>query len=261
MAGKSKTLLFFIMIIFLVLATACETRTGEDVTVTPKPSSPGGGPCGDGVCDGPENQQNCPQDCSPKPDDVTPTPTIPSVPSVRGGGGGQAGIQTSDTPLWRSSLGACPGKQEDDFYASFVFTWTVDAEGIITGSGEGTMRSEPVARCPDTDYGGVKTPNPFPVSVTGSVTEVGYHFNLTATDLSQYHFTSGEVYHQGCILCWIFPEFKGVDTGGDLTSFTLPMDIKVGDQFDFELDYHIPQEGYTNDHVGSGVLEILALYP
>ena len=34
---------------------------------TPAGPGPGGGRCGDGVCDGPENEQNCPQDCTPAP--------------------------------------------------------------------------------------------------------------------------------------------------------------------------------------------------
>ncbi len=45
-----------------------ETPAAE-TPVAPSPS-PGGGRCGDGTCEGPENAQNCPQDCAP----IEPTP-------------------------------------------------------------------------------------------------------------------------------------------------------------------------------------------
>jgi hypothetical protein len=43
---------------------------------------PSEGPCGDGVCDGPENAENCPADCTeePPPMEVTPQASDPRLP-------------------------------------------------------------------------------------------------------------------------------------------------------------------------------------
>jgi hypothetical protein len=51
----------------------------EEETPAPPPAETtpvSEGPCGDGVCDGPENPQNCPQDCAP-PEGETPAPPPP----------------------------------------------------------------------------------------------------------------------------------------------------------------------------------------
>lgn len=246
MKPKQQSSLLFTLVAFLVTTLACGPSADATPTapVAPPDSPPSQGRCGDGICDGPENAQNCPQDCSPG---AAP----PEAPTDSRSG--RARLK----PLWQSSLGACPGKQIDDFFAEMEFSWSVAEDGSLSGTGEGSMYAESVARCPDTDYGGVRTPEPFPVVVTGSVVETGWRIELVATDASQYYFNNGEVYHQGCILCWVLPEFKGRELGGTLASFTLPGDIQVGDQFTFDLDYHIPQGSYTNDHVGSGTLEIL----
>ena len=120
---------------------------------------PGESPCGDGVCDGPENAQNCPQDCAPTevPSVGTPIPPTPSISSP-----GRARVRLE----WRSSYNC----QADDVYAEMEFTWSLADDGALTGSGEGTMYAEPVSRCPDTDLGGVRTPEPYPVTVTSTVT-------------------------------------------------------------------------------------------
>lgn len=63
---KRITLLVLIM---LILSQACSlsgiTRPDDAQTIPNQPQTQGQKPCGDGVCDGPENPQNCAQDCSP----------------------------------------------------------------------------------------------------------------------------------------------------------------------------------------------------
>ena len=63
-------------ILMLLAALACGPLGGEEtteVTKAPPPAETPAGPgpaegrCGDGVCDGPENEQNCPEDCAPAP--------------------------------------------------------------------------------------------------------------------------------------------------------------------------------------------------
>ena len=54
-----------LVLLIFVLALACGPLTGtQPPTESPTEPPPGKGRCGDGVCDGPENGQNCPQDCA-----------------------------------------------------------------------------------------------------------------------------------------------------------------------------------------------------
>ena len=58
----------FLILIFILVSTACSS-------VQPTPPAPPASPCGDGVCRGPENPVNCPQDCTvegPQPGDASP---------------------------------------------------------------------------------------------------------------------------------------------------------------------------------------------
>ena len=66
----------FLILIFILVSTACSS-------VQPTPPAPPASPCGDGVCRGPENPVNCPQDCTvegPQPGDASPD-TPNAVPS------------------------------------------------------------------------------------------------------------------------------------------------------------------------------------
>jgi hypothetical protein len=237
----------------------------QDCT-TPEP--PPKGACGDGVCDEREKQDPalCPQDCPSTPtytplpgvggqSDATATPTSTPPGEIVTPSPGHARVKLQ----WTSSYGACPGRQADTLYAEMEFTWYLNEDGEITGSGEGTLSAEPVSRCPNTDYGGIRTPDPYPVTVTSTVTTSGWMVQLVATDLSQAYLTNGQVYHEECILCWVLPQYKGLGVSGSLASFSLPRELLPGDTFRFEMDYHVPQPGasYTNDHVGEGTLEIL----
>lgn len=58
---------FFALAIIILLLSACNL-TGQSTPVETLPTPSGqtllpGSPCGDGLCNGPENAQNCPQDC------------------------------------------------------------------------------------------------------------------------------------------------------------------------------------------------------
>jgi hypothetical protein len=283
---RHKLILFFVFCTSLLLLIACGKSTEQAGETSPAPSSPGQGKCGDGICDEQEqkNPSLCPEDCS---GNGTPSVEPPPEPGPIGACGdsicdkhenpencpqdcslvsdveepqtqsGSAKVQ----PLWRSTLGACPpANQVDDWFAEFEFTWIVNEEGMITGFGEGTMYTQGVARC-EGQYGGARTPDPFPVSVAGMVVETGYKIDLQANDLTQFYFTTGEVYHEECVLCWILPWFEGQDISGRLSSFTLPSSIHVGDQFHFEMDHQVQDVSWINYYVGSGILEILSLTP
>ena len=74
---------FWILIIVTLLLVACglttPTATVPAPTVPPTAQPPtetpaAKGRCGDGICDGPENEQNCPQDCA----ETTATPAPPA---------------------------------------------------------------------------------------------------------------------------------------------------------------------------------------
>lgn len=222
------------------------TPSPVPATPTPEPEAarPAEGHCGDGVCDGLENAQNCPQDCAATELPSFETPIAPTSSP------GRACVRLE----WRSSYGPC---QADDLYAEMEFTWSLAEDGALIGSGEGTMYAEPVSRCPNTDYGGVRTPEPYPVVVTSTATANGWMVELVATDVSQAYSVSGAVYREECILCWVLPQYKGLGVSGSLSSFSLPRELQAGDTFRFELDYHVPQLSWTNDHVGTGTLEIL----
>jgi pimeloyl-ACP methyl ester carboxylesterase len=49
-------------------------------TVQPPPTKAPPGRCGDGICDGPENATNCPEDCSPPA--ASPTPEVQPTPEM-----------------------------------------------------------------------------------------------------------------------------------------------------------------------------------
>lgn len=78
-----KRYLLLLLTLLLAASLACSltsslTSTPEATAESPAPAqspSPGkeGSPCGDGVCDGPENAQNCPADCA-APSSATEAP-------------------------------------------------------------------------------------------------------------------------------------------------------------------------------------------
>lgn len=82
---------FTLAIVLAVITLACSLigQTGEDMA-SPTPTPAEDGParlqserqCGDGVCDGPENSGNCPQDCAADGTVASPTPA-PTESDVR----------------------------------------------------------------------------------------------------------------------------------------------------------------------------------
>ncbi|MFA5874952.1 MAG: hypothetical protein WC832_13415 [Anaerolineales bacterium] len=59
-----KQFVFVIIVLTLVLS-ACAAPAGSSPVQTPTSALPAArGTCGDGICSGPENAQNCPADCS-----------------------------------------------------------------------------------------------------------------------------------------------------------------------------------------------------
>jgi len=53
---KKRTILWFLLLVFII--SACQPE--EPPNKQPKPQA---GKCGDGICSGPENADNCPEDC------------------------------------------------------------------------------------------------------------------------------------------------------------------------------------------------------
>ncbi len=89
---KRKTLtLTLILTLAVTLACSLGSLTGEDTEPdTPQPVSEK--VCGDGVCDGPENPQNCPEDCSTEEtQSVSPSTDDESA-------SGESVPSTTDTP-------------------------------------------------------------------------------------------------------------------------------------------------------------------
>ena len=85
MSRRARLLTVLLSLALLVsLTMACIPGLGGGTTgeETPAPPPPAGETpvseqrCGDGVCDGPENAQTCPQDCAP-PEGETPAPPPP----------------------------------------------------------------------------------------------------------------------------------------------------------------------------------------
>lgn len=130
-----------------------------------------------------------------------------------------------------------------------------DGAGSLTGSGEGNTSFTPVSRCPDTQYGGIETPDPYPVTVFGMLTNAGYELALLADDLTITFFTSGEVYSENALLPFLFEHSTGVNTDGSLESFTIPRGVQKGDTFEFTIGTP-PETGYWWE--GVATLEIIA---
>jgi hypothetical protein len=260
------TIIAALMMVGLATLACGPLGGGETPTPTLTLPHPPEGRCGDGVCDEAEqaNPALCPQDClevpggEPPPGGEAPPDTTVTATPTRGAPA-QATATPTATPSpgrarlklqWTSSYGDC---QADSHHAEMEFTLSLTEDGGLTGSGQGTMGAEGVARCPDTDYGGHRTPAPYPVTVKGAVTTSGWMVELVARDASEFYFTSGQVYQNECRLCWLLPQYKGLGVSGSLSNFSLPRELRAGDTFRFVLDYQIG-EGH---HVGEGALEIV----
>jgi len=69
---------------YIIILLACSFTSNiptEDEAASPDPTKKPRSekPCGDGICDGPENPNNCPQDCSPE--NQSPSTALPTQPA------------------------------------------------------------------------------------------------------------------------------------------------------------------------------------
>jgi hypothetical protein len=123
-------------------------------TETPEPVPPTPGPrCGDGVCDGPENPQNCPEDCPPR---ATPTPHREPPPPPSATGGADTAPPADEEPPPTPAPSPEPTRPAEEWEGNADFTcetvggggeylwrayidfeFSVAPSGIITGSGSG----------------------------------------------------------------------------------------------------------------------------
>jgi hypothetical protein len=256
-----KASLFSGVVSTLLLAGLIVAACGPTAPTIPPPSpTVPPGRCGDGVCDEREQQDPalCPQDCPDVPgEEAPPDATVTATPTRSAPARATATPTATPSPgrarlklQWTSTYGPC---QADSHQAEMEFTLSLTEDGGLTGSGRGTMGAEGIARCPDTDYGGHRTPASYAVTVKGTVTTSGWMVELVAEDASEFYFTSGEVYHTECRLCWLLPQVKGLGVSGSLASFSLPRELLAGDTFRFVLDYQVG-EGH---HVGEGTVEIV----
>jgi hypothetical protein len=212
--------LLLLAIVALPLATGCVDGGSEEASPTPTEAPivetptlpPGGSPCGDGVCEGPENPVNCPEDCAPV---VTPSrgdgdgdqPQPPSggeepTRTPASGPGGEATPPPDDeepppatAERWGGSTDfTCHtvGDGVEDLWRAYIdFEFTVAPDGTITGSGSGEFTEAWCARanceaCEFTDLSSI--------SAEVSGTREGFQFHLRITpsaDMSQYLTCSG----------------------------------------------------------------------
>lgn len=127
----------YIAILLVVLSLACNfsssTSTDEeaappDTTQPDAPKQPKSEkPCGDGTCDGPENPNNCPQDCSAEAQPgTTPLPTQPAPTSA------PSSSSSSSTPCNRASFLADVTVPDGTTYSpgdTFTKTWRLKNTG------------------------------------------------------------------------------------------------------------------------------------
>jgi hypothetical protein len=140
-------------------------------------------------------------------------------------------------------------------------TLVITGELQLTGSGEGTMSAEAKERCPGTEYGGLRTPEPYPVTLNGTFSQEdgGWWVELSAEDASEAFYTSGEVYRRECVLCWVIPQFYRIPASsfgteiGTLERFFLPEEIMAGDVLTWGMMYEVGE--YV--HNGTSQVEIL----
>ncbi|OGO20634.1 MAG: hypothetical protein A2Z14_06080 [Chloroflexi bacterium RBG_16_48_8] len=104
-----KHRMVYFVLILAVLVSACNLAGNNVPTQTVAPLVTSAIPCGDGVCSGPENAQNCPADCtvSAKSTDsvssTTPEETLKPAPVLQG-----------DAPLFMTTMTHMEGNWNDD---------------------------------------------------------------------------------------------------------------------------------------------------
>ncbi len=189
--------LVLVVILVLPLAAGCvpggpgsASPTPTDTPMLPMPTAPPGGgrPCGDGVCDGPENPQNCPEDCAPavtpSPHDgqggePQPPPGGPGEPEATPTVGEEPRSPSADETEWEGNVDfTCEvvgGKQY--FWRAYVdFEFTVALDGSIAGSGSGKFTegsiSMPECACEFSVLG------PISAKVSGSREGDSFHLSV-----------------------------------------------------------------------------------
>lgn len=91
----------FLSLLYVLLLSACEVPLGGGPSTTTKPDTgQPSSPCGDGVCSGPENAQNCPADCA-----ANGQPASTREPATGPGG---------DAPLYMTTMTHMEGPWNDD---------------------------------------------------------------------------------------------------------------------------------------------------
>jgi hypothetical protein len=110
--------------------SASSTPTGTIILPMPTPP-PSEQRCGDGVCDGPENPQNCPEDCIPV---VTPPPDDGEGDQPQPPPGDQ---QATATPKGGSGVAATPPPEDEEPPPSTATEWEGNVDFTCEIGGEG----------------------------------------------------------------------------------------------------------------------------
>jgi predicted small lipoprotein YifL len=175
-------------------------------TETPEPGPPTPGPrCGDGVCDGPENPQNCPQDCPPR---ASPTPRGEPPPPPSGTGGEEPPPTPAPSPTppptpeptlpaaeeWAGNVDfTCEtvGGGGEYFWRAYIdFEFTVAPSGIITGSGSGEFFDASCALSGCTCE--FSTLGPILAQVSGSRAGESFHLSIVpSAEMAATHVCAG----------------------------------------------------------------------
>lgn len=84
--AKTKTIFLWMLVLLLIGCFGCAEQEPPGNPTSPSDLAEKSKSCGDGVCDGPETPQTCPEDCQETPDAavavVTSLPSIPAAPPL-----------------------------------------------------------------------------------------------------------------------------------------------------------------------------------
>jgi hypothetical protein len=187
-----KKLLALLLLAVLVSTMVAGCVDGGSESPSPTPTEtptppPGDRPCGDGICEGPENPVNCPEDCAPV---VTPSPDDgdgdqPQPPSGDEEPAATPTPNDGQPPLpleteWEGNVDfTCEvaGGGGQYFWRAYVdFEFTVAPDGSITGSGAGEFFDDSCTidcgTCEFIELG------PISAEVSGSLEEHSFHLSI-----------------------------------------------------------------------------------
>lgn len=191
-ANRMNRLVVLVVLFVVLLPVVAGCADGGSEVASPTPTNtptppPSEHRCGDGVCDGPENSQNCPEDCAPV---ATPSPHDGEggepQPPAGAPGGPAASPPPDETPQptrsaeqWEGNVDfTCEvgGESGTYFWRAYIdFEFTVAPDGSVTGSGAGEFTDNSCA----TSCGSCEFIELGPISAQVSGSREGEYFHLS----------------------------------------------------------------------------------